>query len=140
MRLQIFNKESAGSGRLQSDVRSINVNRRNGGFVLSAALCSQLGVKKGDHVMFAKDEESKDGWYMCVTASELGYGIYEKSTCKGRYITRSRYATCKLFAASILDAIKAKRAASLLVAAKPVEVDGVEWYQIITSKPLRITQ
>lgn len=141
MKLKIFNKESAGSGRIQSTVRSINVNRKNGRVVISAALRQSLDIKGGDRLMFAKDEESKNDWYLCITHDEAGYSIYEKPGGKnGRYATHSLYATCKMAAAELLDAIKADRAASLLVAAKPTQIDGTDWYQIITTKPLRITK
>ena len=139
MKLSIFNKERNGSGRVTSNVRSVNVNRKNGGFVFSLALSESIGMKKGEYVMFAKDEDSKSDWYMCVTQSDLGYAIFQKSGGKAEIRTRSLYATSKFAAQGILDDVKAKRAASFLVAMKPVEMDGLKWYRIITDRPLRIT-
>lgn len=36
------------------------------------------------------------------------------------------------------DSLKAKSGATLLIAQKPEIINGEEWYQLITAKPLRL--
>ena len=41
-------------------------------------------------------------------------------------------------ARAILDSLKAKSGACLLISQNPVIIEGEEWYELITTKPIRI--
>lgn len=136
MKLRVFTTADSRSGNYQQGVRSVTVRRKTHSVSFSALLSRELNVQEGDTAYLALDEESKNDWYFAIGQFPDGYRI---STRKPKVETQSslRYFCCGNASVKFLEANKAKDICACLVAEQPQEIDGVKWYKIITSKPLR---
>lgn len=139
MKLVVFDRiNQRGNAKLM--MRSLSVNRRNAKISFSRRATDEMNITTESQVAFAKDADSKNDWYMCVSQTEIQGGITVRKAnghgnCKDYQILGC---TCRALSAEILDSVKAQSGASFLIAEKPVEIDGTQWYQIIISKPIRI--
>lgn len=137
MKLKVFTTADSRTSSRSLGVRAITV-RRNTKTVSFSALLSRefLPESSKSTAYLAMDEDSKNDWYIAVQEQTDGYHI---CTRKPRTPTQSSllYFCCGAVAMKFLEANKAKDYCSCLVSEKPVEIDGVKWYKIITSKPIR---
>lgn len=136
MKLRVFTTADSRSGNRAQGVRSITIRRKQHSASFSALLSRELVVNEGDTAYLAMDEESKNDWYFAIGQFPDGYRL---SIRKPKVETQSslRYFCCGDVAVKFLEANKSKDICACLVAEKPQEIDGVKWYKIITSKPLR---
>lgn len=128
MKLIIYNIENSNANR--TDERLCRVNRGTGVFSFSGELVKCLGLKNGDRIIVANDQEDKKGWYIRKTDSKSGFVITGKD--KALLIRNS------FVAGLLLSSIKIEKSASFLVAKEPVVIDGEKYYQLITTKPINI--
>lgn len=128
MKLIIYNIENSKADR--SGERLCRVNRKTGVFTFSSELVKCLGLKTGDRVIVANDQEDKKGWYICKTNSEAGFVITGKD--KALLIRNS------FVAGLLLGSVKIEKSASFLVAKEPVVIDGETYYQLITTNPINV--
>lgn len=136
MKLRVFTTADSRSENRAQGVRSVTVRRKTHSVSFSALLSRELGVQENDTAYIAMDEESKNDWYFAIGNFADGYHL---SIRKPKVETQSslRYFCCGDVAVKFLEANKAKDICACLVAEQPQEIDGVKWYKIITSKPLR---
>ena len=140
MKLTIFDKSNSGTTIIRTGVRSIYINRKNGGIMFSQTLKKEQAITVENTVCFAKDEDSKAGdWYVCFNGGEDGLALREKKNSGyAKDCEHTIYFCNKFIANKLLDTTKAEQSASLLVSEKPVQFDGKDWYKIVLSKPLRL--
>lgn len=138
MKLQIFDRSNSYRSGTKVAYRAISFNRRNARATFTAQAASELKISDCPSVIFAHDTESKNNaWYLRLLKTEDGIPVKLKSGtgyCKNSqsYICTSRPVTT-----AILDSLKAESGACLLIAQKPVNIDGEDWYELITAKPVR---
>lgn len=140
MKLTIFDRSNSGTTPIRTGVRSIYINRKNGGIMFSNTLRKEQEITVEQTVCFAKDEESKTGdWYVCFNGGEDGLALRQKKNSGfAKECERTIYFCNKFIANELLDASKAQQSASFLVSEKPVQLDGKDWFKIVLSKPLRL--
>lgn len=138
MKLEIFD-HSQGRYGTRIQYRAISVNRRNAKITFSRQATEEMGLTTEYSATFAKDGDSKNDWYVSFRKDDPT-GIQVREQHGGgnakNYITLGL--NCRTLAAAICDSVKAKSGCSFLIAQKPVLIGGVNWFQIITAKPLRI--
>lgn len=137
MNLEIFDKSwlppTAARG-----YRSISVNRRNARVTLSAILVQEMDIKPEMSLFLARDTEAKCEWY--IRFDNSADGLCVRSHKGGGYAKGvvSLGITSRGITTKLLESCKAERGLSLLVAKTPTKINGQEWFQLITSKPLRV--
>lgn len=136
MNLEIFDKSR--TAPTTRGYRSISVNRSNARVTLSALLVHEMGIKPEMNLFFARNTEAKCEWYIRFDNSGDGLSIRAHrggGYCKG---IASLGVTSRGITAKLLDSCKAERSLSLLVAKTPTTINGQDWFQLITAKPIRI--
>ena len=136
MKLNVFDKTNASSRTSLPGVRSMSVNSRSGEMIFSVAARRELGLQADQYVLVAHDEDSRSDWYVSFSAEAGGFPLRRKEATgreKGRWEPNISF-TCKFVADKLLEAAKAGRAATFLVAAKPVTEGGRQWYKLIATK------
>lgn len=128
MKLIIYNIENSKVDR--SGERLCRVNRKTGVISFSGELVKCLELKAGDRVQLANDEENKKNWFICKTDSEAGFIVTGKD--KTLLIRNS------FVAGLLLNSLKIEKSASFLVAKEPEKVEGSEYYQLVTTKPINV--
>ena len=119
----------------------MSLNRRNAKVVFSRLASQALGLTTQQSLIFAKDEDTKNDWYLSIlSSSETAAGLAIRNHKGSGYHEGNtpHCITCRALVTELLDSLKAKKGASLLLAQTPKEIDGKKWYQIMTAKPLRI--
>lgn len=122
MKLQIIKRAHGGGNFPQSQERLVNANRKGGYFSFNSKCIRELGLTNETRILIAKDEESRNDWYVAFGEKLDGMKL------------RAQYKTAAI---EILDSVKAEKSATFLLAAKPTEQDGIEWYRIMTATPIR---
>ena len=137
MNLEIFDKSWTPPTATRG-YRSISVNRRNARVTLSAMLVQEMGIKADMSLFLARNTEAKCEWY--IRFDNSGDGLLIRTHKGGGYCkgVASLGITSRGITTKLLDGCKAERGLSLLVAKTPTKINGQEWYQLITSKPLRV--
>lgn len=133
MKLRIIKRAYGGGSFPQSQERLVNANRKGGYFCFNSKCVRDLGLGNGKGILIAKDDESRNDWYVAF-GKELPESM--KLRAQGKPISGYR-AQYKAAAVEILDSVKAEKSATFLIAAKPIEQDGIEWYRIMTATPIR---
>lgn len=136
MKLKIYDWKRPAVKPPKSKFQTVGLNR-HGRFCFSHAAQEVLGFEDGQYVAFAKDEDSRNDWYVtfeadCNTGSKIRLAKNSRNK-KGSLITNNKEA-----ANAILDTVKAEKGASLLIARVPTPINGKNWYKILTAKPMRI--
>lgn len=132
MKLQIIQRAHGGGNSPQSQVRLVNANRKGGHFSFNYKCVRELGLTCETRILIAKDEESRNDWYVAFGKELDGMKLQKQGKPTGGYKARH-----KIAAIEILDSVKAEKSATFLLAAKPIEQDGIEWYRIMTATPIR---
>lgn len=133
MKLQIIKRAHGGGNFPQSQERLVNANRKGGYFSFNSKCIRDFGLDNDIRILIAKDTDSRNDWYVAF-GSELPEGMKLRTQGKPTSGYRAQYKTA---AVEILDAVKAEKSATFLIAAKPIEQDGIEWYRIMTANPIR---
>lgn len=132
MKLQIIKRAHGGGNFPQSQERLVNANRKGGYFSFNSKCIRELGLTNETKILIAKDEESRNDWYVAFGEKLDGMKLRAQGKPTSGY--RAQYKTAAI---EILDSVKAEKSATFLLAAKPTEQDGIEWYRIMTATPIR---
>lgn len=137
MYLNVF--DNLGKKTLPMRYRTLAVHRPSGRFTLSVKAVEELGIKSGDTIALAKDEESRDDWYLTFETDGLESNSINVRTSEGKNRKQSRIAEFRNKAAAreILDALGIPNAATFIIATRGIQQDGRTWLRIITTKPTR---
>lgn len=127
MKLTVYDKGNSHPAMTYKGKRVVTVNR-DGTIYLSKVLTLELGLKPGDRVCVANDEEKPKDWYLFRTDDERGFTIWNDARC-GRFSN-------SYIAGMILDAAKVERCAGFMVDKEPVESGGNKCYRIILANPI----
>lgn len=128
MKLIIYNVENSKTDR--SGERLCRVNRKTGVITFSSEMVKCLELKAGDRILVANDQEDKKGWYICKTDNEAGFIVTGKDKT---LLIRNTFV-----AGLLLSSVKIEKSASFLVAKEPVQNEGENYYQLMTTKPINI--
>lgn len=128
MKLIIYNIENSKTDR--SGERLCRVNRKTGVITFSSEMVKCLELKAGDRILVANDQEDKKGWYICKTDNEAGFIVTGKDKT---LLIRNTFV-----AGLLLSSVKIEKSASFLVAKEPVQNEGENYYQLMTTKPINI--
>ncbi len=117
----------------------IHVGRDCYRFNLNARLLRDLGLRGGERIMIAKDEDSRNDWYMTIAnVSEDGAKVRVSNRNRSGEPASMVFYN-KAAANEILNSVKATDSATFIVAAKATKMpDGREWYRIMTAIPKKI--
>lgn len=138
MELTIYTKMKQRGPGLTSVERILAVNRKGGYLLLNVRLIEEFGMKGGERVLIAQDNDSRNDWYITVGA-DLPGGSKAIPVGKGRDgRPLSMRLQNKSATAALLDFVKAEYSASFLVATRSTRMqDGRDWYRILTATPKR---
>lgn len=128
MKLIIYNVENSKTDR--SGERLCRVNRKTGVITFSSEMVKCLELKAGDRILVANDQEDKKGWYICKTDNEAGFIVTGKDKT---LLIRNTFV-----AGLLLNSVKIEKSASFLVAKEPVQNEGENYYQLMTTKPINV--
>ncbi len=95
-----------------------------------------FGLKPGVCIVVAKDEDSRNDWYLTF-GENLEIGTKLRLLHRGRRINSMRTQN-KEAVNDILNSVKAEQSATFLISKSPKLIDGKTWYKILTAKPIRI--
>ena len=142
MKLQIIKRAHGGGNFPQSQERLVNANRKGGYFSFNSKCIRELGLTNETRILIAKDEESRNDWYVAFGEKLDGMKLRAQGKPTSGYRAQGKptsgyRAQYKTAAIEILDSVKAEKSATFLLAAKPIEQDGIEWYRIMTATPIR---
>lgn len=132
MALKIFAKECTNNHPPTQWL--VNVNRKTGVFYLNNLIADDLGLEKGGKGLLAYDDETKE-WLVAFGDDLPGFSLRKLSNHD--YKDRLCFARAKAVH-TILNEIKAQRAATFVISKRPKVIDGRNWYRILTKKPQRI--
>lgn len=136
MELTIFDKNN--SRRIyQNNVRTVNFNRQRCAISFSNVLREEHDYGKNTVILGRDEQGNKVNWYVCFDAGERGYELKEwKNDKKG---AQGYYFICSHIVNNILnDSTKSEKSSTFLVSEKPVVMDGLKWFKIILSNPIRV--
>lgn len=111
---------------------AVAAERMNGLFYLSSGLRKGLNLQAGMHAFLAQDE--KGNWFMTFGDDLRGF-LLRIGNPNRQY--PNMVFNCKVIAKKICDEVGAPVSAKFLVSYKPVNIDGLDYYQILTKRPLR---
>lgn len=141
MNLTTFKKPDYKPTPRKSDKPLINVCRKSCQFTMNVWFGKHLGLEGGEQIVIAKDEDSRNDWYLRVGKELTDYPCITKINKTLRNGGKYPYFRARNKAAShaLLDSVGAVTAATFLIAARPTKMpDGTLWYRIITSRPERV--
>ena len=136
MKLKIYERRKSQVHARPSLVQMINVNRKGGYFSLNVKAVELFGLKPGVCIVVAKDEDSRNDWYLTF-GENLEIGTKLRLLHRGRRINSMRTQN-KEAVNDILNSVKAEQSATFLISKSPKLIDGKTWYKILTAKPIRI--
>lgn len=128
MKLTIYNKGNARSGNIGE--RTCRVNKETGLITLSREAVKQYQLSEGDRILLANDEENKKDWFFCKTTEETGFALKDN---KGTFQFRNVF-----LAELLLNSLKIAKSAVFFIEKEPETVDGIEFYPLMTSKPMEV--
>lgn len=138
MNLQIFDRSNAHVAANRNAFRAIGFSRRNAKMTFSQRAASELNVADYESLIIACDTDSKsNAWYLRMLKNDEGMPIKLKNGTGYCRRTQQYTVTSRVVTTKLLDTLNAEQGATLLIAQNPVKIDGVEWYELITSKPIR---
>lgn len=136
MKLIIWNKANSYSPTMSARRRTIRVNR-HGYIYLSGALTAEMGLGDGGRLNLANDGENPRDWYLCKTQHEDGFRLRGNRPGTKRHATGGMEFSNVCLASKLLALAKAECfSVRYLVAREPLAIDGVDYYRILTAKPI----
>ena len=138
MKLQIFdNTNSKPKSPGRPSIRSISVYNSNGSISFSSLCAIDLNISTEKKVLFAKDEESRNNWYVAVsTTFDNGIQVRTKKNGGNSKDIITLSVSCRVVVDKLLNEYKAKKSAMFLISANGKVIDGIKWYRILS--PIRI--
>lgn len=126
MKLKIFNQHN--SKAIKSGEQTIHFGKKSGLIGISKSATEFLGLKEGDRLLFAQDEESPEDWFFTVTKEKAGFEL--------RFKNGSAAFNCSSLVIRVLDSLKIKTSAGFYFNKSAQKIDKSEAYLLLTSKPL----
>lgn len=121
MALKHFNSATLPSISSRGTAPIISLNMKAGLFGINKAACELLGLKNGDYIGFAQDDEDEVKWYV-YKSDKTGFQVREKNNVtSGVLFNNSRMG--KLIAASVAFEGKGGK---MLVEDKPFTIQGLK--------------
>lgn len=136
MELTIYKKKKPHAPGLKSVMRILSANRKGAFFSINVRLMLDLGLTGGERVLIAKDDDSRNDWYMTAGADVIdGSKTRPMGQGKSGRPVSMRFQN-KGAVEALLDSVKADYSASFIVATRPTRMkDGRDWYRILTATP-----
>ena len=128
MELIIYNSENCITSRIGD--ATIRVTKR-GDFPITSNAVKLLKLKSGDRLEVANEKGTKN-WYIRKTDKETGLLVSRISTSLG---IRN-----KTLSDIMMRELKLVESTSFLISKFPVEIDGCDYHQLITSRPISVTK
>lgn len=126
MKLKVFNQHNSKAAK--SGERKIHFSKKSGLIGISKTATEELGIKEGDKLLLAQDEENPCDWFLAKTTDDEGFALRLKSG--------SSAFNCSSLVSRVLDSLKIEQSAGFYNAKNPQKIEGKEYYLILTSKPL----
>lgn len=137
MALKVINKNACIS--IARDARALQINQ-SGVIALSDKAKKELGIKEGDHVVFARDDETGK-WYVSFGRLSDGFDISPKDARLSNSRQEVAKFHCRILARTILSSIGNNvQSATVSISRQPREQDenGRSYFLIDTAHPLRV--
>lgn len=136
MKLTAYERKKPCVKAKASETRLLSANRKGGYFSINVRLMEDLGMNGTERVLIAKDDESKNDWYISVGDIANGSKVRPMGSGKDKPISM-RFQN-KAAVEDILNSVKAEASASFIVATRATRMpDGSVWYRILTAIPKR---
>ena len=120
MKLLIFDRNDL-SARAENKKPALRIYKHQ--VVLYPELCNIMGIEPGDRVKFAQDKDRPADWYLCKDNEN---GVVVKKYCKTK-------AMCAILGTFLRAVPEHWRKQTILVGAEAVQLDGLDWYPMITA-------
>ena len=132
MKLQVFDKNNSTSKAGRPKYKTISFYKRDRTFSLSSLVVSDLDISLDHKVLIAKDEDSKNQYYISFS-KEHNNGFKLRQKKSGGYNKEhiTVICSCRDVVDCILNDFKAEKSATFLLSEKPKQIDGLYWYAII---------
>ncbi|MDR2913457.1 MAG: hypothetical protein LBV74_01245 [Tannerella sp.] len=114
---------------------TIRISRSAGLISFNKSVTELLAINNGQKIVFVQDEESPRDWFIKKATEPNAFLV--RVVDDGRSDLNSTCIVHRIFE-SIEDGRKKYNAASFRIQPKPVEIDGEEYYLIITSNPMNV--
>ncbi|HBL74273.1 MAG: hypothetical protein A2W90_18135 [Bacteroidetes bacterium GWF2_42_66] len=132
MNLKEYN--AANSQVIRHGAVSIRVNAKTGVISLSSATVKILGLEAGNGIAIINDEDSPKDWYIHVSASPDAFKL---RTFKGKSKYGFLFCNSTVVVRKMLESVGITHySAAFTISQTPVEIQGLQYWLIITSKPL----
>lgn len=126
MELIIYDTQN--SGAMNDVKRTVHIDAKNGTFYFTSATVNSCGLKKGDRIILASDKDNK-AWFFAKTDSSTGFILYAD---------KDHYSALKIYSTTMARKISpSQRYSCFLISKDPQVINGVEYYSIITSRPVQ---
>lgn len=132
MKLTIYDTSNTQSKPHYNLEWTVGVERYNGIFYLSSGLRKGLNLEHGIHAFLARDE--KGDWFISFNDDWRGF-LCRIGNPNRKY--PNLLFSCRTIARKICDEVGAPVSAKLLVSHKAVNISGLDYYQLLTKRPLR---
>lgn len=137
MKLTTYERKKPSVQAKASETRLLSANRKGGYFSINVRLMEDLGMKGTERVLIAKDDESRNDWYITI-GEDLDNGSKVRPMGHDKERPFSMRFQNKAAVEDILDSVKADASASFIVATKATRMpDGSTWYRVLTAIPKR---
>lgn len=133
MKLHLYKREKPTVQAKPSLIQTISANRRGEYFSLNIKAIEVFGLTKNCYVIIAKDEDSRNDWYMT-------FGENLEGGTKLRFMVRNGHASSmrtrnKKAVIDLLNSVKAEKGATFIISKTPKLIAGRNWYKILTKNP-----
>ena len=135
MKLREFNMDNA-KEVVPTDA-CLRVSRSAGLITFNRTAAEMLGLHEGGKIVFFQDENSPFDWFIKKSDSRNAFAMRFGKSKTSMDLNASRIAM------RIIDSVQGRnqwKAVSFLIKTKPVEMDGENYYLIITAKPIKIKE
>lgn len=118
-----LNSQSERNGR-----RTVHVDAINGVISISRCGAKMCKLEEGNKIVLASDAENPKEWFFAKTDSETGFTLKRL-----KHVLKFNN---KVVAKKLMSSLKLDGTATFLISKTPQVFDGVEYYPLITSRPV----
>ena len=123
MKVKIFNTENVPTVRKTTP--TIYLNYKSGLISINKSSSELMGLKDGDGVEFAQDEEEPESWYIFKSKSGGAFVLREDN---GKFMTNNSGIVRR-----ILDSLSINFSCSPRIALEPEKINKVDMFAILTA-------
>jgi hypothetical protein len=114
----------------------IRISKSAGLISLNASAAAAIGLAAGDRIVFVQDEDSPRDWYIKKSTDDNAFPVRDD---EGRKDLNSSHIAHRIINSAQKASDKEWQAAGFKLQANPVEMDGENYYLIITANPMNIS-